>query len=97
MDFENEFHHRYVSFKKAKNDIDALDAQFKRFRQVLYSIQAFLQNSAHKGKLIEKGFYLYETKKQSQTPSFKVYYTYDEKHVEVYHIRLAEEELDDIY
>jgi hypothetical protein len=92
MDFENEFHHRYVSFKKAKNDIDALDAQFKRLGELLTGIHVFLQNSAHKGKLTEKGFYLYQTKKQSETPSFKVYYTFNERYVEVYHIRVAEED-----
>jgi len=83
MDFENDFHHRYVRFTKAKNDVDALDAQFKRFRETLVGIQTFLQNSAHKGKLTEKGFYLYQTRKQSETPSFKVYYTYNEKYVAI--------------
>ncbi len=95
MDFENDFHHRYISFKKAKSDIDALDAEFKRFRGVLVSIQTFLQNSAHGGELTNKGFYVYKTKKQFETPAFAVYYRYTQKHVDVYHIRLAEEELED--
>jgi hypothetical protein len=92
MTFENDFQNRYVDFKKARNDINTLATRYKRFKQVLTGIQTFLQSSAHNGKLTKKRLYLYQTNKQSDTPSFKIYYIYDEKYVRVYHIRVAEED-----
>lgn len=97
MDFENDFQHRWVTFnKKAKVNIKALEGKIERFNNVLTSIHIFLQGSAHRGKLInkQKKIYLYQTQKQSQTPSFKVYYTYDKKYVTVRYIRIATENAD---
>lgn len=94
MDFENDSHHRFVSYKAARGDIKSLSKEYKGFKEVLHAVHWYLSNYAHKGVQIKESqpLYLYQTKKRTYAPSFDVLYAYDERYVRVHNILLTEED-----
>ena len=96
MDLQSDDHERFiVPTKEARQDIRKLDAEFRRFREILYGIHYFLKRQAHSGELVFDQIYYYCTSKFPDAPPIEVYYTFDDKSVTIYGVAQVEEDVDE--